>query len=216
MRIGVLGTGVVGQTIGGKLVELGHDVKLGSRSSGNAKAEDWTKKAGDRASHGTFADAAAFGEIVFNCTAGGASLDALRLAGDANLAGKVLIDVANALDFSRGMPPTLSICNTESLGELIQAALPKTRVVKSLNTINCGVMVNPSLVPGEHDVFVCGNDSDAKAQVTTILRDWFGWRSVVDLGDITAARGVEMYLPLWLKLWGAFKTPNLNVRVMHA
>jgi predicted dinucleotide-binding enzyme len=217
MRIGVLGTGVVGQAIGSKLVQLGHEAKLGSHSTDNAKADDWTKKTGARASHGTFADAASFGEMVFNCTNGGASLDALRLAGEANLAGKTLVDVANPLDFSRGMPPTLSVCNTESLGELIQAAFPKARVVKSLNTINAQVMVNPSLVPGDHDVFVCGNDVEAKGQVATMLRDGFGWRNVVDLGDITAARGTEMYLPLWLwlRLWGAFKTPNLNFHVMH-
>ena len=215
MRIGVLGTGVVGQTIGSKLVQLGHDVRLGARSVDNAKARDWKRQAGERASHGTFADAASFGEIVFNCTAGGASVEALQLAGTANLSGKVVIDVANPLDFSRGMPPTLSICNTESLGERIQTTFSSARVVKTLNTVNCQVMVNPSLVPGDHDVFVCGNDAAAKSQVTAILRDWFGWRTVVDLGDITAARGVEMYLPLWLRLLGAFKTPHFNIHVAH-
>jgi predicted dinucleotide-binding enzyme len=215
MRIGVLGTGVVGQTIGTKLVELGHDVKLGSRSADNAKSADWVKASGSRASQGTFADAASFGEIVFNCTAGGASLEALQLAGEANLSNKILIDVSNPLDFSRGMPPTLSICNTDSVAERIQAAFPNVRVVKSLNTITTKVMVDPSLVPGDHDVFVSGNDAAAKAHVTTILRDWFGWRHVIDLGDITTARGPEMYLPLWLRLWGAFKTPNLNIHVAH-
>jgi predicted dinucleotide-binding enzyme len=216
MRIGVLGTGIVGQTIGGKLVQVGHDVKLGSRSPENAKADNWTKQEGERASHGTFAQAAAFGEIVFNCTAGTVSLEALRAAGQDNLSGKLLIDVANPLDFSRGMPPTLSICNTESLAELIQFEFPSVRVVKALNTVNAQVMVNPAIVPGEHDIFLCGNDSGAKTQVATILRDWFGWRTVVDLGDITAARGMEMYLPLWLRLLGAFKTPHLNVHVTHA
>ena len=216
MRIGVLGTGIVGQTIGGKLVQLGHDVKLGSRSAENPKADNWTKQAGSRATHGTFADSAAFGEIVFNCTAGTVSLEALRAAGQDNLSGKLLIDVANPLDFSRGMPPTLSICNTESLAELIQFEFSNVRVVKSLNTVNCQVMVDPSMVPGEHDMFLCGNDSGAKTQVATILRDWFGWRTVVDLGDITAARGMEMYLPLWLRLLGAFKSPHFNVHVAHA
>jgi 8-hydroxy-5-deazaflavin:NADPH oxidoreductase len=216
MRIGVLGTGIVGKTIATKLVELGHDVRLGSRSAENPMGADWVKTAKSHASQGTFADAASFGEIVFNCTSGVASLEALHQAGETNLAGKVLIDLANPLDFSRGMPPTLSVCNTESLGEQIQAAFPKTRVVKSLNTVNCQVMVNPSLVPGDHDVFVSGNDADAKAQVTTILKGWFGWRTVVDLGDIASARGVEMYLPLWLKLLGAFKTPILNVHVAHS
>jgi predicted dinucleotide-binding enzyme len=215
MRIGVLGTGNVGQTIGGKLVQVGHEVKLGSRTAENAKADTWTKQAGERASHGTFADAAAFGEIVFNCTAGTVSLEALRAAGQDNLSGKVLIDVANPLDFSRGMPPTLSICNTESLAELIQFEFTKARVVKALNTVNAQVMVNPAIVPGEHDIFLCGNDAGAKTQVATILRDWFGWRTVVDLGDITAARGMEMYLPLWLRLMGSFKSPHFNVHVAH-
>jgi predicted dinucleotide-binding enzyme len=216
MRIGVLGTGIVGQTIGSKLVDLGHEVKLGSRSPDNAKGAEWVKRSGEHASLGTFADAASFGEIVFNCTSGSASLDALRQAGEANLSGKLLIDVANPLDFSRGMPPTLTVCNTESLAEQIQAAFPQTRVVKSLNTINAKVMVDPSIVPGEHDVFVSGNDAAAKAQVTTFLRDWFGWQTVIDLGDITSARAAEMYLPLWLRILGAFKTPIVNIHVAHA
>lgn len=213
MKIGVLGTGVVGQTIATKLVSLGHDVKMGARVAGNEKAEKWVKDNGSRASQGTFADAAAFGEIVFNCTSGMASLDALRQAGARNLDGKILIDVANPLDFSKGMPPTLSVCNTDSLGEQIQRAFPTARVVKTLNTMNTSVMVDPRLVPGDSDVFVSGNDAAAKAQVTEMLRTWFGWRSVVDLGDITSARGTEMLLPIWLRLWGTFKTPNINFHI---
>ena len=213
MKIGILGTGVVGQTIGAKLVSLGHDVKMGARAAANEKAEKWVKENGARATHGTFADAAAFGEIVFNCTSGMASLDALRQAGARNLEGKVLIDVANPLDFSKGMPPTLSVCNTDSLGEQIQRAFPGARVVKTLNTMNTNVMVNPGLVPGDSDVFVSGNDAAAKAQVTEILKSWFGWRSVIDLGDITTARGTEMLLPIWLRLWGTFKTPNINFHI---
>ena len=215
MRIAVLGTGMVGRTLGAKLVELGHDVRLGSRSADNAKAGEWVKSIGRAASQGTFADAASFGEIVFNCTAGGASLDALNLAGAPHLQGKTLVDVANPLDFSHGMPPTLSICNTESLGERIQTAFPAANVVKTLNTVNANVMVNPSLVPGDHDVFISGNEAVAKAQVIAILKD-FGWRHIVDLGDITTARGPEMWLPMWLRLWGAFKTPNINIHVTHA
>ena len=215
MRIAVLGTGMVGRTLGAKLVELGHDVKLGSRSADNAKAGEWVKSIGRAASQGTFADAASFGEIVFNCTAGGASLDALNLAGALHLQGKTLVDVANPLDFSHGTPPTLSICNTESLGERIQTAFPAAKVVKTLNTVNANVMVNPSLVPGDHDVFISGNEAVAKAQVIAILKD-FGWRHIVDLGDITTAVGAEMWLPMWLRLWGAFKTPNINIHVTHA
>jgi predicted dinucleotide-binding enzyme len=215
MRIGVLGTGVVGQTIGTGFVKLGHDVRLGSRSATNDKAAKWVTENGAHASQGTFADAAAFGDIVFNCTSGGASLEALREAGADNVADKALVDVANPLDFSHGMPPTLSVCNTDSLAERIQAAFPRAKVVKTLNTMNAAVMVNPASVPGEHDVFVSGNDRGAKALVTELLRE-LGWRNVIDLGDITTARGTEMLLPIWLRLWGAFNTPQINFHVAHA
>ena len=210
MRIGILGTGVVGQTIGTKLVSLGHEVRLGSRKAGNEKAKTWAKSAGRGASAGTFADAATFGEIVFNCTSGMGSLEALRQAGAKNLDGKVLVDVANPLDFSKGMPPTLTVCNTDSLGEQIQREFPKARVVKSLNTVTCTVMVEPSKVPGDHAIFVCGNDAAAKAQVSDILKKWFGWKSIIDLGDISSARGAEMVLPLWVRLMGTFHSPNFN------
>jgi len=213
MKIGILGTGMVGDTIGTRLIQLGHEVKMGSRSSNNEKAAVWVKKNGKNASQGTFADAAAFGEIVFNCTSGMASLDALRMAGADNLKGKVLIDIANPLDFSKGMPPSLSVCNTDSLGEQLQRAFPETKVVKTLNTMNCQVMVNPSLVKGEHDVFVSGDDADAKAKVKSILKDWFGWKSVIDLGDITTARGVEMLLPIWVTLMGKLQTPAFNFKI---
>ena len=215
MRIGVLGTGVVGQTIGKKLVALGHEVKMGARTASNEKAEGWVRANGTRASNGTFADAASFGEIVFNCTSGMASLEALKQAGAKNLDGKILIDIANPLDFSKGMPPTLSVCNTDSLGEQIQRAFPSTRVVKTLNTINTHVMVDPTLIPGDSDVFVSGNDASAKAKVTEILTKWFGWRSVIDLGDITSARATEMVLPLWLRLFSTFKTPNVNIHIVR-
>ena len=214
MKIGVLGTGVVGNAISTKLVQIGHDVKMGSRTANNQKAVDWTKANGAKASQGTFADAASFGEIVFNCTSGMASMEALKSAGAANMKGKVLLDIANPLDFSKGMPPSLSVCNTNSLGEQIQRAFPETKVVKTLNTVNCNVMVNPSLVPGDHDIFVCGNDPSAKTKTAEILTTWFGWKTVVDLGDITAARAVEMYLPLWVRLFGSFKNPNFNVKIV--
>ncbi len=212
MKIGILGTGMVGQTLGSKLVQLGHEVKMGSRTENNENATQWVKKMGGRASQGTFSSAAAFGEIVFNCTAGTASLAALKSAGSQNLRGKVLIDVANPLDFSKGMPPTLSVCNTDSLAEQIQRAFPQAKVVKTLNTMNCIVMVNPSLVPGEHSVFVNGNDPQAKAKVKEILGS-FGWKSIIDLGDITAARGTEMLLPIWLRLMGLYQSPNFNFRI---
>lgn len=194
---------------------LGHEVKMGSRTAGNEKAAAWTRAAGPEASHGTFAEAAAFGEIVFNCTSGGGSLDALRAAGAENLRGKILIDVANPLDFSRGMPPTLLVCNTDSLGEQIQRAFPEVKVVKTLNTINCEVMVDPVRISGEHDVFMSGNDAQAKARVAEILRDWLGWKRVIDLGDISTARGTESYLLLWVRLWGTLNTGHFNIKVVR-
>jgi predicted dinucleotide-binding enzyme len=214
MKIGVLGTGVVGQAIAGKLAALGHEVKMGAREAGNQKAAAFVKATGRGASHGTFADAAAFGEIIFNCTHGAASLDALTSAGPKNIAGKVLVDVANALDFSKGMPPTLFTPQGDSLAESIQRMFPDAKVVKALNTVNANVMVSPEKVPGESDLFVCGNDSAAKQRVVDLLHA-FGWKSVIDLGDIKAARGLEAYLLLWLQLWGAIKKPEFNVRIVR-
>jgi predicted dinucleotide-binding enzyme len=214
MRIGVLGTGTVGCTLGSALVEGGHDVRMGSRSTGNESAVAWVADAGGRASEGTFADAAGFGELVVNATAGAASLEALHAAGGEQLAGKVLVDVSNPLDFSAGMPPTLTVCNDDSLGERIQRAFADVHVVKTLNTVTAAVMVQPDLVPGRHTLFVCGDDAGAKAQVGELLQG-FGWPAdaILDLGDITAARAMEMYLPLWLRLYGATGTPILNVDV---
>jgi 8-hydroxy-5-deazaflavin:NADPH oxidoreductase len=202
VRIAVLGTGVVGTTIATKLRELGHDVQIGSRSTGDDAVP--------------FADAAAHGELVFNCTAGTASLEALGAAGEENINGKVLVDVANPLDFSKGMPPTLSVCNDDSLGEQIQRAFPEAKVVKALNTVNASVMVDPASVPGEHDLFMCGNDDEAKAQVSSAILQSFGWPAdrIHDLGDITAARAQEMYLPLWLRLMGVVGGPTFNIKVV--
>ena len=216
MKIAVLGTGGVGQTIATKLVELGHEVTMGSRSAGNEAAAAWAEAAGAGAGHGGFAEAAAAGEIVFNCTAGTASLEALEAAGADNLAGKVLVDVANPLDFSKGMPPTLSVCNDESLGEQIQAAHPQAKVVKALNTVNAAVMVDPGSLPEPTTIFIAGNDEGAKQEVGALLRA-FGWpqESILDLGEIGAARGMEMYLPLWLRMMGALDTPAFNVRVVR-
>ncbi len=215
MKLGVLGTGVVGTTIGTKLVQLGHDVMMGSRTKNNEKAAAWVTASGPKASQGTFAEAARFGETLFNCTSGLASVDALKLAGAANLNGKILLDIANPLDFSKGMPPTLSVCNTDSLAEQIQRAFPDVKVVKTLNTLNSKIMVNPSLVPGEHDVFVSGNDRAAKARATEILKNWFGWKSVIDLGDITTARGTEQLLALWVRLLGTLGTANFNFKIVR-
>ncbi|MDP9239301.1 MAG: NAD(P)-binding domain-containing protein [Actinomycetota bacterium] len=214
MKYAVLGTGVVGRALGSKLVALGNETMMGSRKAGSPNARSWADEAGPLASEGTFADAAAFGEIVINATSGVGSLEALGMAGADNLRGKTLIDVANPLDFSHGMPPTLSVCNDDSLGEQIQRAFPDARVVKSLHTMNCDVMVDPSIIPGSHTVFICGNDAEAKAQVVGMLSS-FGWPAadIMDLGDLAGARGTEMYLPLWLRLWAATGTGHVNIKV---
>lgn len=216
MNIAVFGTGTVGETIGSKLVELGHHVMMGSRTPDNEKAVGFTAKHPGKATNGTFADAAAFGEIIFNCTAGIASLEALKMAGEQNLNGKIIVDLANTLDFSNGSPPSLGIVNTSSLGEEIQKAFPQARVVKTLNTLWCGLMVNPMMLNGgEHHIFVCGNDSGAKQEVKSILQS-FGWaeKNILDLGDISKSRGVEMYLPLWLSIYGATKNGAFNIQIV--
>jgi predicted dinucleotide-binding enzyme len=216
MKVAVLGTGMVGETIGTKMVALGHEVRMGSRTRGNAKAMAWVKKAGAKASEGTFADAAGYGELVFNCTSGTGSLEALKSAGEDNLKGKTLVDISNPLDFSKGMPPSLFVMGTDSLGEQIQRAFPATHVVKALNTINCQVMVDAARIPGEHTTFVAGNDEGAKKQVKQLLTENFGWKHVLDLGDISGARATEAYLLLWLRTWGVLKTGDFNVHVVKA
>ncbi len=213
MKIAILGTGMVGKAHAQKLSSLGHEVYVGSRTDDNSELASWAKEVGGTVTVSTFAEAAHEGELVINATAGMHSLEALQQAGSENLKGKILIDIANPLDFSAGMPPTLSICNTTSLGEQIQQAFPDTKVVKTLNTVNCDIQVNPSLLPGEHDLFICGNDEGAKAEVTAILKEWYGWKTVLDLGDITAARGTEMLMPFWLRLYGMFGDANYNYHI---
>lgn len=215
MKIAVLGTGIVGETIGNKLLALGHEVKMGSRSAAHEKGLAWVKAGGERASLGTFAEAAAFGELAFNCTSGFGSIPALESA-VAGLAGKLVIDIANPLDFSKGFPPSLFAGNTDSLGEQAQRTLPESKVVKALNTVTCALMVDAQRVAGgDHDGFICGNDAEAKAQVTQIMKDWFGWQRVTDLGDISQARGTESYLPLWIRLYGALRTADFNIKIMR-
>ena len=212
-NIAILGTGMVGDSIGTKLVSLGYKVMMGSRTTGNEKAVAWSDRNGALSSHGTFADAAAFGEIIFNCTSGQASLEALQLAGRENLQGKILVDVANPLDFSKGMPPSLSICNTDSLGETIQRQFADVKVVKALNTLSCKLMVNPGLLKDTGNLFICGNDSVAKTEVESLLRE-FGWEKIIDLGDITAARGTEQLLPIWVRLMGKLGTSMFNFSIV--
>lgn len=214
MQIGVLGSGVTGQTIGSKLVQLGHEVMLGSRDEANPPSVAWAKEeGGQHALYGTFMNAASFGEIIFNCTLGSASMEALQQAGAENLRGKILIDTSNPLDRSTDMW-TLTICNNDSLGEQIQRAFPETKVVKTLNTVNANVMVDPAKLLERTHVFVSGDDIEAKAMVVRILRDWFGWKEIIDLGGIETARGVEMYVLLWHTLRNAISSQRFNIKVV--
>ncbi|MEA4981851.1 MAG: NAD(P)-binding domain-containing protein [Paludibacter sp.] len=217
MKIAVLGTGMVGDTISSKLIELGHAVMMGSRTSNNEKSIAFVAKHGEKASAGTFTDAASFGEIIFNCTAGIGSVEALKMAGEHNLNKKIIVDIANPLDFSNGAPPSLAYVNTNSLGEEIQKTFPGARVVKALNTMWCGVMVNPAMINGgDHHTFICGNDVDAKEKVKELLQS-FGWseNNIIDLGDITKARGTEMYLPLWISIYGVTKSGAFNIKIVR-
>jgi len=226
MRFAILGTGMVGQALAGRLDELGHDVAVGTRDPEATRTRTEPDQMGNPgpgrwfAAHpsitlATFGDAAASAELVVNATNGGASLQALEAAGRENLAGKVLIDIANPLDFSRGMPPTLFVKDTDSLGEQIQRAFPDAKVVKTLNTMNAHLMAHPKqLADGDHSVFVSGDDAGAKQTVTDLLTS-MGHTDVIDLGDISTARGAEMVLPIWLRLWGSLGTPAFNFKIVR-
>ncbi len=227
MKAAVFGTGVVGQVIARRLADLGHSVVVGTRSPdetlsrtakdgyGNPPFKEWYEQQKSRINVGTYSEAASVSEVIINCTNGQSSIAALEDAGSKNLDGKILIDIANPLDFSKGMPPTLSPGNTDSLGELIQRTFPEVKVVKTLNTMNCYLMVNPALLSEDHTVFISGNDSGAKATVKNLL-ETFGWKSqnIIDLGDITSARGTEQLLPIWLRLYGTLKNPMFNFKVV--
>lgn len=217
MKFAVFGTGMVGDAIGTRLIELGHEVMMGSRTASNEKAAEFVSKNGGNAHAGTYAEAATFGDLIINCTKGESSIEALKSAGS-GIDGKVLIDISNPLDFSNGALPSLipSLSNTHSLGEEIQATFPATKVVKTLNTMWCGLMVNPSMIAGgDHTNFICGNDADAKATVKNLLRE-FGWKdeNILDLGDITNARGTESVLPIWLRVWTATQNGAFNFKVV--
>lgn len=203
-KIAVLGTGMVGNTIATRLISLGYEVMMGSRTSENEKAQTWAENNGAKASTGTFADAAASGEIIFNCTKGEHSLEVIKMAGLENFRGKTLIDIANPLDFSKGMPPSLipALSNTNSLGEEIQKLLPEAKVVKTLNIVNCEVMVDAQKSGGNPSMFISGNNAEAKEEVKGLLKQ-FNWSDIIDLGDITTARGTEMMLPVWIRTWMA-------------
>jgi 8-hydroxy-5-deazaflavin:NADPH oxidoreductase len=226
VRFGILGTGVVGKTIAARLDGMGHEVMVGTRNPeetksraepdayGNPPFSAWQEEHPE-VKLATFSEAAAHGEMVVNATSGVVSLEALELAGEDNLNGKVLVDISNPLDFSQGMPPILSVSNTDSLGEQIQRGFSEARVVKTLHTMNAYLMVDPAQLAGaDHTVFVCGDDAEAKQAVTEVLRS-FGWTDIVDLGDITAARGTEMLMPIWLRLFGALHKPIFNYKIVR-
>ena len=228
MKIGIFGTGMVGQVIAEKLDSLGHEVMLGTRNVQQSLAREEKEGAGRpalkswMAAHpkiaiGTFAEAAAHALLLVNATSGSGAMEALKAAGDANLNGKAMLDISNPLDFSKGFPPSLTVCNTDSLGEELQRAFPELKVVKGLNTLTCFLMVAPRQLPGEHHIFLCGNDAGAKQEVRKLLST-FGWadNEMIDLGDITNARGTEQLLPIWVRLYGTFQDPMFNFRIVRA
>lgn len=229
MKVAIIGTGGVGQTIASKLVTLGYQVMIGTRNVaeklasqakdgyGNPPFAEWHKQ-NQKVELVTFAEAAAFGELVINATQGINSVNALKLADSKYLNGKILIDIANPLDFSKGMPPGLlpELSNTNSLGEEIQKSFPQARVVKTLSTMWAGLMVNPLMVNnGDHTNFICGNDLEAKQAVKSLLNE-FGWKNenILDLGDISSARGVEAILPIWLRIMGTKQSVAFNFKIV--
>lgn len=223
MKITVLGTGGVGRTIANKLVELGHKVVMGTRDRETTLASNTNGKENSfitwhnqnkEVTVANFQDSASNADLIFNCTNGQGSLAALDQLGAVNLEGKVLIDVSNPLDFSNGMPPTLNPVNDDSQGEQIQRHFPKTHVVKTLNTMAATLMVDPASLEGAHNVFICGDDASSKIKVCELLQS-FGWKEslIIDLGDISNARGTEMLLPIWLRLWNALGTAEFNFHI---
>lgn len=226
MNIGILGTGMVGQALAGKLAELGHSVIIGTRdveatkarrepdAYGNPGFAAWHER-NPKVSLATYAGAAAGSELLINATSGRISVDVLRAAGAGNVDKKIVIDIANPLDFSAGFPPTLSLCNTDSVGEQLQREFPGCRVVKTLNTISAPLMINPgALAGGDHTVFLSGNDAAAKKAVRGLLES-LGHKDILDLGDISTARGTEMYLALWTRIYGAIQKPIFSVKVVR-
>jgi predicted dinucleotide-binding enzyme len=213
MKIGILGSGMVGQALARKLAQIGQEVLIGSGHPSKL-AEFAAQNPGVRV--GSFSESAAHGEIIFNATKGDASLAVLQSAGEENLRGKILVDISNPLDFSHGMPPTLFVGNTDSLGEQIQRAFPETQVVKAFNTLTASLMVEPgALAEGDHTLFICGNDTEAKARLTNLFRKWFGWSDILDVGDITAARATEALLPLWVRLYMKFGTGQIQFKIVR-
>jgi predicted dinucleotide-binding enzyme len=223
MKIGIIGSGVVAQTLGAKLVELGNDVVLGTRDPGKlddkknmaGSLREWQARTGGKGKVATFREAAAHGDLLVNATSGTISVEALEQAAAGEVGSKVLIDTSNHLDFSKGMPPRVGASHDNCTAEQIQAAFPNLKVVKTLNTVNAFIMVDPkSLKGGDHTIFLSGNDAGAKGIVGELLRS-FGWTDILDLGDVASARAPEMYMSMWLRLWGATGTGSLNIKVVR-
>ncbi|MCP4142004.1 MAG: NAD(P)-binding domain-containing protein [Chloroflexi bacterium] len=226
MKIGILGTGIVGQTLGQKLVKLGHSVLLGTRNPSKLDEpkgrgpsartlSDWLAEVGAEARISTFREAANHGEIVINALNGGASLDVLQSVGETYLNGKTLIDTSNPIDISGGFPFTLFVKDTDSLGEILQREFPNLRVVKTLNTLTAALMVDPQRVGnGDHTVFLSGNDAKAKTQVLELLRE-IGWHDILDLGDISTARGTEMMLSIGHAVMHALNPAEIAFKVVR-
>ena len=229
MNIAVLGTGSVGQTLSAKLAALGHKVMMGTRNVaeaqtrtardgyGNPGIGEWIKS-NPGVKLATFGDAIAFGQFIINATQGGKSISALKAGNPGDLDGKIVIDIANPLDFTKGMPPVLmpDLCNTTSLGEEIQKTFPQSHVVKTLNTMWCGLMVNPAMIGGgDHTNFLCGNNPEAKIEVRKLLNQ-LGWKeeNLIDLGDITSARGTELILPIWLRIMSVKHNGAFNFKIV--
>ena len=226
MQIGILGTGIVGQTLGAKFVQLGHSVMLGTRDPAKLDEpkgrgpsartlRDWLTETGTEASVGTFEDVADYGELIINALSGAASQEVLGAVEEEYLSGKILIDISNPIDISRGFPLTLFVKDTDSLGEILQRAFPNVQVVKTLNTMTAALMVNPNLVGnGDHTVFLSGNDANAKTQVTELLRE-LGWRDILDLGDISTARGTEMMLAIGHAVMSALSPAEVAFKIVR-
>ncbi len=199
MRIGILGSGQVGRTLGAGFASKGHDVRIGTRSPKKPALQKWLRGATGTVSLGTYADAAAHGELLVLACPGAAAMDVIEAAGPERFDGKILLDVSNPLAFDDGQPPGLFARVTDSLGERVQRRLPNTKVVKGLNTMNASTMIRPKMRQGLADVLLCGNNKAAKRKVAGLIRD-FGWATLIDVGGIESARWMEAWVPLWVRI----------------
>lgn len=219
MKIGILGTGTVGESIASALVEKGFDVMMGSRTQNNKKAAEWVAQANEHASQGNFNDAAAFGDMLFLCLNGANAMQAINTIDKENLTGKIVVDITNPLDFTKGLPPQIveGLGNSNSLGEEIQKAMPESKVVKTLNTVNYKLMVDAREVnKADHNLFMCGDDADAKNKVRKFLADHFYWKAdrIIDLGGIESARAIEAIVPFWVLVYRSLGTPLFNFKIV--